>query len=173
MHENILAAKVDGSTKEDLTWGFRTGFVTLGGKGLTAAHYEALTRKLMGAVRSTVSNSSILAQSLIVRALQSPDREREKADAAAMLRQRYGEVKAILAGKKSKAIEPLPFNSGYFMSFRLHKGRAEDLRKALLTGCGIGTIAVDEHCLRVAFSSVDVEKLPELYDMIYAEAEKL
>jgi len=173
LHENILAAKIDGSTKEDLTWGFRTGFVTLGGKGLTAEQYEALTRKLMGAVRSTVSNSSILAQSLILRALASPDREREKQEAATLLRQRYEQVKTILAGKKSAAIQPLPFNSGYFMSFRLLRGRAEDLRKALLMGCGIGTIAVDERCLRVAFSSVDVEKLAELYDMIYAEAEKL
>ena len=42
----MLAAKVDGSTKEDLTWGFRTGFVTLGAKGLMDGHYDALTRKL-------------------------------------------------------------------------------------------------------------------------------
>jgi hypothetical protein len=32
---------------------------------------------------------------------------------------------------------------------------------------------VDDTCLRVAFSSVDVEKLQELYDLIYAAAEKL
>ena len=55
VHENVLAAKVDGSTKEDLTWGFRTGFITLGARGLGPEHYDALTRKLMGAVRSTVS----------------------------------------------------------------------------------------------------------------------
>ena len=77
-------------------------------------------------------------------------------------------MKAILAGRKSTAIEPLPFNSGYFMSFRLLRGKAEDLRKALLAESGIGTIAIDERCLRVAFSSVDVEKLEELYDLIYA-----
>jgi len=173
LHENVLAAKVDGSTKEDLTWGFRTGFITLGAKGLSADHYEALTRKLMGAVRSTVSNSSILAQSIILRALESPDREREKAEAARLLKERYGRVKSLLAGKKSSVLEPLPFNSGYFMSFRLRRGRAEDLRKALLTGDGVGTIAVDERCLRVAFSSVDEEKLEELYDLIYRAAEKL
>ncbi len=132
LHENVLAAKVDGSTKEDLTWGFRTGFITLGAKGLTAEHYDALTRKLMGAVRSTVSNSSILAQSLIIHAMESPDRESEKEAAASLLRQRYEKVKEILSKKKSTAIEPLPFNSGYFMSFRLNKGNAEDLRKALL-----------------------------------------
>jgi len=173
LHENVLAAKVDGSTKEDLTWGFRTGFVTLGSKGLAAEHYDALTRKLMGAVRSTVSNSSILAQNLILRALESPDREREKREAAELLRARYERVRSIVAGKKSTAISPLPFNSGYFMSFRLLRGKAEDLRRALLTESGVGTIAIDEKCLRVAFSSVDVEKLPELYDLIYAAAEKL
>jgi aspartate/methionine/tyrosine aminotransferase len=172
LHDNVLAAKIDGSTKEDLTWGFRTGFITLGSRGLTAAQYESLTRKLMGAIRSTVSNSSILAQSLILRSAQSPDREAEKQEAARMMRERYDRVTEILKGKKSAAIEPLPFNSGYFMSFKVNRGTAEALRKALLAG-GIGTIAIDEHCLRVAFSSVDTEKLQELYDQIYAAAEKL
>ncbi len=173
LHENVLAAKVDGSTKEDLTWGFRTGFITLGARGLSPEQYDALTRKLMGAVRSTVSNSSVLAQNLILHAMESPDREPEKKEAGRLLRQRYERAREILSKKKSTAISPLPFNSGYFMSFRLHRGKAEDLRKALLMGDGVGTIAVDDTCLRVAFSSVDVEKLQELYDLIYAAAEKL
>jgi aspartate/methionine/tyrosine aminotransferase len=173
LHENVLAAKVDGSTKEDLTWGFRTGFITFGSKGLTKEHHEALIRKLMGALRSTVSNSSILAQNLIIHAVENPDRQREKEEAALLLRRRYECVKQIVATKKSAVIAPLPFNSGYFMSFRLSRGSAENLRKALLTEHGVGTIAIDERCLRVAFSSVDVEKLPELYDLIYATAEKL
>lgn len=173
LHENVLAAKVDGSTKEDLTWGFRTGFITLGARGLTAEQHEALTRKLMGAIRSTVSNSSILAQNLILHAIEGPDREKEKQEAAGLLRQRYQRAREIVSKKKSSAISPLPFNSGYFMSFHLHRGKAEDLRKALLMGDGVGTIAIDDTCLRVAFSSVDVEKLQELYDLIYAAAEKL
>ncbi|HYW82176.1 MAG TPA: aminotransferase class I/II-fold pyridoxal phosphate-dependent enzyme, partial [Spirochaetia bacterium] len=167
------AAKVDGSTKEDLTWGFRTGFISLGAKGLSPEQYDALTRKLMGAVRSTVSNSSVLAQNLILHAMESPEREPEKQEAGRVLRQRYERAREILSRKKSTAISPLPFNSGYFMSFRLHRGKAEDLRKALLMKDGVGTIAVDDTCLRVAFSSVDVEKLQELYDLIYAAAEKL
>ncbi|HET6451399.1 MAG TPA: aminotransferase class I/II-fold pyridoxal phosphate-dependent enzyme [Spirochaetia bacterium] len=171
-HENILSAKVDGSTKEDLTWGFRTGFITLGARGLTEAHYDALTRKLMGALRSTISNSSILAQNLILRSLEDPQRMAQKAEAARLLRERYDRAKAILAGRRSAAIEPLPFNSGYFMSFRVRRGSAEQLRKALLAG-GIGTISINETCLRVALSSVDVEKLQDLFDQIYAAAEKL
>jgi aspartate/methionine/tyrosine aminotransferase len=173
LHENVLAAKVDGSTKEDLTWGFRTGFITLGAKGLSPEQHDALTRKLMGAVRSTVSNSSILAQNLILRAMESPDRDAQKQQAAKLLRERYMKVKGILARKKSTAIEPLPFNSGYFMSFRLLRGKAEDLRKTLLAESGIGTIAIDERCLRVAFSSVDIEKLDEVYDTIYKTADSL
>jgi aspartate/methionine/tyrosine aminotransferase len=173
LHENILAAKVDGSTKEDLTWGFRTGFISFGSRGLTKDQYEALVRKLMGALRSTISNSSILAQNLIIHAMENPDRQREKEAAAQLLRSRYECVKKIVAGKKSTAIQALPFNSGYFMSFHLNRGTAEDLRKKLLAENGVGTIAIDERCLRVAFSSVDIEKLPELYDLIYAAAEKL
>jgi aspartate/methionine/tyrosine aminotransferase len=172
-HENILAAKVDGSTKEDLTWGFRTGFVTLGSPALTDAQYEALTRKLMGALRSTVSNSSILAQNLIRRALEDPQRLVQKAEAARILRERYDRARAILSRQHSAAIEPLPFNSGYFMSFLVKRGTAEDLRKALLSENGVGTIAINERCLRVAFSSVDVEKLEELFHLIYAAAENL
>jgi aspartate/methionine/tyrosine aminotransferase len=171
LHENILAAKIDGSTKEHLTWGFRTGFVTIASKGLTALQYDALTRKLMGAIRSTTSNSSILAQSLILRALKSPTLGDEKKRAFAALKERYDRSKSVLSARKSDAIAVLPFNSGYFLSFRL-KGSAEDLRKALLQQ-GIGTIAIDAHCLRVAYSSVDTDKLEELYDSIYKTAEKL
>ncbi len=170
LDERVLAAKVDGSTKEDLTWGFRTGFVTLGAKGLGETHYEALTRKLMGAVRSSVSNSSVLAQSVVLRAVRSPAYEAEKREAYETLRERYVRVKAILAARQSGVLEPLPFNSGYFMSFRLAKGKAEDLRRELLTQDGVGTIAIDERTLRVAFSSVDVADLEALFELIYAAA---
>ncbi|HUI68919.1 MAG TPA: aminotransferase class I/II-fold pyridoxal phosphate-dependent enzyme [Spirochaetia bacterium] len=173
LHENVLAAKVDGSTKEDLTWGFRTAFISLAAKGLAKQHYDALTNKLMGAVRSTVSNSSVLAQNLILHAIASPARQHEKEEAAALLRERYEKVKSILADRASKVIEPFPFNSGYFMSFRLNKGDAETLRSALLMQEGVGTIAVNERCLRVAFSQLDLARLEEVYDLIFRTAERV
>jgi aspartate/methionine/tyrosine aminotransferase len=173
LHENVLAAKVDGSTKEDLTWGFRTAFISFGAKGLTKEHYDALTSKLMGAVRSTVSNSSVLAQNLILRAIASPVRRAEKEQAATLLRKRYEKVKAILSRRTSSAIQALPFNSGYFMSFHLNRGDAETLRKALLMEEGVGTIAVNERCLRVAFSQLDLEKLEEVFDLIFRTAERV
>ena len=82
-------------------------------------------------------------------------------------------MKAILSGRTSRAIRPVPFNSGYFMSFRLNRGEAETLRKALLMEEGVGTIAVNETCLRVAFSQLDVEKLPEVFELIYRTAERV
>ncbi|MBR6913852.1 MAG: aminotransferase class I/II-fold pyridoxal phosphate-dependent enzyme, partial [Treponema sp.] len=45
IHENVLAVKIDGPTKEDFAWGFRNGFITFGGKGMTEAHYDALVKK--------------------------------------------------------------------------------------------------------------------------------
>lgn len=173
VHQNVLAAKVDGSTKEDLTWGFRTAFISLGSKGLAQEHYDALISKLMGAVRSTVSNSSVLAQNLILRAIENPARQREKDEAATLLRQRYAKVKSILSRRSSKAIQPFPFNSGYFMSFRLNSGDAETLRKALLMEEGVGTIAVNERCLRVAFSQLDLDKLEEVFEVIFKTAERV
>lgn len=172
-HENVLAAKVDGSTKEDLTWGFRTGFLSFAAKGMTEKAYDALVAKLMGAVRSTVSNSSILAQSLILRASQSAERDREKTETFQEMERRYRKAKEAVSATPSAVLSPLPFNSGYFMSFRLEKGNAEDLRKALLMEEGVGTIAIDPKCLRVAYSSVDLDRIEELYRTIYRTADRV
>jgi len=64
-HENLLAVKVDGATKEDFLWGFRVGFLTFGARGLGQEHYEALNQKLMGAIRGTISNSSRIGQTIL------------------------------------------------------------------------------------------------------------
>ena len=62
LHENVLAAKIDGPTKEDFVWGFRCGFLTFGCKGFTEEQYDALVKKLMAAIRSSVSCSSTVPQ---------------------------------------------------------------------------------------------------------------
>ena len=59
------------------------------------------------------------------------------------------------------------------MSFTLTKINAEDLRKKLLNERGIGTISIDAKTLRVAFSSVDKEKIQEVYSAIYECADEL
>jgi aspartate/methionine/tyrosine aminotransferase len=173
-HPNLLAVKVDGATKEDLTWGFRTGFLTFSAKGITAEQYEALVKKAMGAIRASVSSSSRPAQSLLLRAFDSATYEEEKQSAYNTLKERYLKVKEILAAARlPDGIRSLPFNSGYFMAFELARGGAEKLRKSLLHEKGIGTISIEDRYLRVAFASVDNENLEELYREIIASMSEI
>jgi len=175
-HERILALKVDGSTKEDLVWGFRVGFLSFGCKGFTADHYHALLQKLMGSIRSSVSSSPGNSQHLLVKTLESPTYQAEKASFLQVMVDRYKKVKEVLEGKGARdarsLLRPLPFNSGYFMSFVCQGISAEALRLALLDK-GIGTIAIGTEYLRIAFSSVDVQDIPTLYSEIFTTARGL
>ena len=170
---NILAAKIDGPTKEDFAWGFRTGFITFSCKGLTEVQYDALVKKLMGAIRSSVSCSSTPPQNLLIKAFNNPKMEEEKAQLRKVLEKRYKLVKEFVKSHTSENIKPLPFNSGYFMSFHLDKIDAEELRQKLLNESGIGTISIDSHTLRVAFSSLEEDKINIVYDTIYQTADKM
>lgn len=173
LHENVLAAKIDGPTKEDFAWGFRTGFITFGCKGLSDAQYEALVKKLMAAIRSSVSCAATPSQSLILKAAADGKLEEEKAEFRKILERRYKLVREFVSTHESKFIKPLPFNSGYFMSFDTMNIDAEKLRQKLLNDRGIGTISIDAKTLRVAFSSLDEEKINIVYQAIYDVADEL
>ena len=173
LHENVLAAKIDGPTKEDFAWGFRTGFITFGCKGLSDAQYEALVKKLMAAIRSSVSCAATPSQSLILKAASDGKLEEEKAEFRKILESRYKLVRDFVSTHESKFIKPLPFNSGYFMSFDTMSIDAEKLRQKLLNDRGIGTISIDVKTLRVAFSSLDEEKINIVYQAIYDIADEL
>jgi aspartate/methionine/tyrosine aminotransferase len=159
---------VDGPTKEDLAWGFRIGFLTFASPALGAEQYAVLENKVTGGIRSLVSNSNRLAQSLLIRALQSASYRDEKAQTFRILAERYHEVKRILA---KTAVPPgvrvLPFNSGYFMTIEIAEGSSEELRKRLLLDHGVGTIASGDRYLRIAFSSIDVEKLEDFFRILF------
>jgi len=172
-HERVLVAKADGPTKEDYVWGFRLGFVSFAGKGLDATRLDALTKKLMGVIRSSVSNSNGPGQHLLLKALGEPGYEAQKARYRELLASRYRKVRAFLDRTAlPPCLQPLPFNSGYFMSLECRGISAETLRLRLLDK-GIGTIALGERHLRVAFSCVEASDIDELYLAIVAEATAL
>lgn len=173
IHENVLAIKTDGPTKEDFAWGFRSGFVSFASKNLTSAQYEALQTKFMSAIRSSVSCSSTPSQSILLHAFSNPAHNTQKKELRDMLKRRYNLVRAFVNENKSSVLTPLPFNSGYFMSFNTNKINAEDLRKKLLAESGIGTVSIDEKTLRVAFSSIDEDKINDVYSQIYKTAEAM
>jgi aspartate/methionine/tyrosine aminotransferase len=173
LHPNILAAKVDGATKEEYAWGLRVGFLTFGSKGMTEEQYAALEEKLKGTIRSSISNSSKISQSLVARVLASPNHESEKELAYERLKRRFDRVRELVEdSSRPQALRPLPFNSGYFMTFACEGIDAEELRQALLDR-GIGTIAVGSAYLRVAYATVEEEELTPFFTELYETASSL
>jgi aspartate/methionine/tyrosine aminotransferase len=174
-HRRILAVKVDGATKESYVWGFRVGFLTFGAPGVTDEQFAALERKVMGAVRSSVSSSNTLAQNLILRSMRSGTYQAERAANLEAVAARYRRVRELLAARAAPdgSLQPLPFNSGYFLTLRVVGGKAEALRLELLHGRGIGTISVGDDYLRVAYSTVALDDLEALFAEIYAAAAAL
>ena len=170
LHPRVLAVKLDGATKEEYAWGLRIGFLTLGIKGLEGRSglYEAMNRKIGGAIRSSVSCCSTLAQSLVLRTIDSPSFPREKQEKFEVMKGRYSRVKEVLGGDAySDAWTPYPFNSGYFMCLKLARGDANEVRLRLLEEDGVGVISLAERDIRIAFSCIEEYQVQELFDLLY------
>jgi len=176
LHPRILTVKIDGATKEEYVWGFRVGFLTfcLADPAGKDEIFNALERKTMGAIRSSISNCSHISQTLVLQALTSPTLAEEKAEKAKIMKDRALKVKEALKNDKySDAWDVYPFNSGYFMCLRLKSVDSEELRQHLLSKYGVGVIALGGPDLRIAFSCVEVEDIQELFDTIYEAAKEL
>ncbi|HDP94869.1 MAG TPA: aminotransferase class I/II-fold pyridoxal phosphate-dependent enzyme [Candidatus Aminicenantes bacterium] len=174
LHENLLAVKVDGATKEEYAWGFRVGFITYGIRGGNTDLYAALEEKTAGMLRGNISSASRLSQSLILNALNDPGYMRERNSKFFLMRQRYREVRRILATHPEACqwFTPLPCNSGYFICLRLVQANAEAVRRRLLNHYDTGVIALDG-MLRIAFSSTPTHRLQELFDNILSACRDL
>jgi len=166
IHENVLAVKIDGVTKEDYAWGFRVGFITFGIKGGNKKLYSALADKVAGAVRGNISNACHLSQSLLLDAFNDPNYKNEKNENYEILKSRYEMVKKVLKKYDNKYFNPLPFNSGYFMCLKLKGIDAEKVRQKLLKKYDTGVIAINDK-LRIAFSSTPLSKIEKLFENIY------
>lgn len=174
IHENLLAVKLDGMTKEYFAWGFRVGFMTYGIRGGTPEIFTAFENKTAGAIRGSVSNASAPAQSLSLRALKDPAISGEARANFEILKARALRTRAVLAdGKYDSVFKAYPFNSGYFMLIRLKELSAEKLRVHLLDKHGVGTIATSETDLRVAFSCVEEKDIAELFEIIFKAGKEL
>lgn len=171
--ENVLAVKCDGATKENYAWGFRVGFITFGASVATKELYNALENKAIGAVRSSVSSAPTPSQSIVLDSLKASSFADQKREKLNMLKARFDEVESILKDERYRRwLEPLPFNSGYFMCMSVKGVDAEKLRKKLLDRYDVGVIAIAGK-VRVAYSAIPKPRLRELFDSIVGACEKL
>jgi len=169
--ENVLAIKCDGATKENFAWGLRIGFITFGARNGTKELYEALEKKTIGAIRGSVSSSCTLSQSLVADCLKDSGYQAQKQEKYEMLKQRFEEMEKIIKEEKyRKYLEPLPFNSGYFMCMDLKGIDAEKLRKRLLQRYDTGIIAIEGR-IRIAYSAIPKARVRELFDNIFMACE--
>jgi aspartate/methionine/tyrosine aminotransferase len=169
-HENLLAVKVDGITKEEYAWGLRVGFITYGVKGGNKELYSALENKTAGAVRGNISNAPHLSQSIFLQALNSGAHEKEKQDNKEKIGRRYLRVKTVLEAHPEYGdyFEAMPFNSGYFMCVRLKRSDPDRVWELLLNKYNTGVICYSEKALlRLAFASTPLDKIEKLFANIY------
>jgi aspartate/methionine/tyrosine aminotransferase len=172
LHPRVLAIKIDGATKEEYVWGFRVGFITYASN--SDSLLAALEQKTMGIIRATISSSSHPSQTFILKALQSPEFHQQKEEKFDIMKKRANLVKQVLDSDKFADVwDYYPFNSGYFMCLKLKKVSAETLRLHLLDQYGVGTIALGETDLRVAFSCIEETDIEELFELIYQAAREV
>ena len=164
LDRNILAVKLDGTTKEDYVWGLRVGFISFAFKGATDEQLKALEAKAAGNVRSCISNASSLGQHMAIAAYADPKYAAQKKEKYEVLRKRYLEIRSILKKhpEYAESFEVMPFNSGYFMCVKPIGVDAEKVRKQLIAKYSTGTIMLSG-LIRLAFSTIPKAKLAKLF----------
>ena len=161
-NENCLIVKLDGITKEFYSWGLRVGFITYYTKNDELR--KILLEKTQGYLRSTTSSPSNLSQQIAVRLLENKQSLEEKAINDKIIEERYDELKqAISKENLNSLVTVLPFNSGYFFTIKLPSNiNAHEFRLKFLNEYKYGVYSMDDEHIRIAFSCLDKELIPEL-----------
>ena len=161
-NENCLIVKLDGITKEFYSWGLRVGFITYYTKNNELR--KILLEKTQGYLRSTTSSPSNLSQQIAVRLLDNKQSLEEKEINDKIIEERYNELKqAISKEQLDQLVRVLPFNSGYFFTIKLPSNiNAHEFRLKFLNEYKYGVYSMDDEHIRIAFSCLDKELIPDL-----------
>ncbi|MEE8525267.1 MAG: aminotransferase class I/II-fold pyridoxal phosphate-dependent enzyme [Thermoanaerobaculia bacterium] len=175
IHDQLLAVKVDGATKELSFFGGRVGFLTFGlDLGEEAA--DALENKLKSLVRSTLGSPVAASQMIVLQALRDGRAHREVAEIRRIAGERYRALKPALEALDPALLRPLPFNAGFFALIELPEElgvTADEVRRHLLANHDTGIVAVGSRYLRLATCSVAAAALPELVARVVRGVEEL
>ena len=161
-NENCLIIKLDGITKEYYSWGLRIGFITYYTKNDELR--QLLLEKTQGFLRSTTSSPSNLSQQIALRLLDNKKTLEEKEINDKIIEKRYNELKqAFSVEQLDSLVRILPFNSGYFFTIKLPSNiNAHEFRLKFLNEYKYGVYSMDDEHIRIAFSCLDKELIPEL-----------
>ena len=161
-NSNCLIVKLDGITKEFYSWGLRVGFITYYTKDNTLR--KILLEKTQGFLRSTTSSPSNLSQQIALRLLENKQALLEKEENDNIIQERYNELKSAISKENlATLVTVLPFNSGYFFTIKLPTAiNAHEFRLKFLNEYKYGVYSMDDEHIRIAFSCLDKELIPEL-----------
>ena len=161
-NSNCLIVKLDGITKEFYSWGLRVGFITYYTKDDTLR--KILLEKTQGFLRSTTSSPSNLSQQIALRLLENKQALLEKEENDNIIQERYNELKSAISKENlATLVTVLPFNSGYFFTIKLPTAiNAHEFRLKFLNEYKYGVYSMDDEHIRIAFSCLDKELIPEL-----------
>lgn len=161
-NSNCLIVKLDGITKEFYSWGLRVGFITYYTKDDTLR--KTLLEKTQGFLRSTTSSPSNLSQQIALRLLENKQALLEKEENDSIIQDRYNELKSAISKENlATLVTILPFNSGYFFTIKIPTTiNAHEFRLKFLNEYKYGVYSMDNEHIRIAFSCLDKELIPEL-----------
>ena len=168
-HPDVVPVKIDGATKEEYAWGLRVAFMTF---GLGETPMQPLEQKLSGLIRANTSGAAQVSQTLILEAMKAQGYTEQKQRNYETLKARALQVKAVASDAKYTAFwDVYPSHAGYFTCLKLKSGNAETVRERLLAEHGIGTIALGETALRIAYSCLDASDIEVVFATIAAVIE--
>lgn len=164
--KNVLPVRLDGATKEFFAWGFRVGFITFGVED--ASTKDVLEAKTKGLIRSNISSGPLPSQSAVKHVLKNNVQfNKEIEQNITTLRERYEVTKTVVyADRYQSHWQAYDFNSGYFMAIKVKDVNPETLRQHLIEKYSIGVIALNETDIRIAFSCVEKDDIPHVFDSI-------
>ena len=174
-HPNLSPIKVDGGTKEFSLFGGRVGFLTFAVRpdGDAAAALESKVKCLL---RATVGSPVATTQMMLLRALETNGVDRQLEEIRSRLTRRCRTLREALDRVESPLLRAMAFNSGCFALLELASGlgmSANEVRRHLLDTEDTGLISIEPRYLRIAFCSVETERIEQLVQRIARGIEEL
>ena len=183
LDEDIIPVKLDGITKELLLYGGRIGFVTIGLKPNWIANDEELeilkneiNNKLEGINRSTVSNCNHFYQAITQKIFEENTMEqilKSRNKVKDLLNERYKLINSELTKINDPRISVDPNSGGFFLFINLNpdKIKGTEFADHLLKTYKVGVIPIERlndniNGIRIAYCSIDLEKIPEFIKRI-------